>query len=360
MKKWNNVKITIIIVFISIVCVFLQNYNQNYIYLDAVYEYESGNYANAVSLFNMVKDYEQSETYIDECNMQIAINSAQIGDIGNAQTYYLLLPQEKAIKTQQAFFDIGKQLFSEGETGLAHEYFMLINDESIMTLIADDYLQETIKLINTGDLNQLKLVLNNIEEYDFTKQEHYNIKLKTSEQLFKSGYYESAMEFNFYDLTMEDKLSLVKIMFEHDAYWNTIGAPSELEGIALHTYISQTPCNHYYNYYTYCQVYNGETENFIPHIANMQCLGFASFVSDILYGTQAEMTMLYDIEQVSIGDHVRLVWSSHSFIVIDISEHTLTVLEVNSDYENCQINWGRTIEKTQIIQEEFFILTRET
>ncbi len=358
--KWNNVKTTITIIAIIILCVLLQSFNHNNIYLDAVYEYESGNYTQALNLFNIVKNYEQSENYIDECNIQIAINYAVVGDIGNAQTYYLLLSQEKAIKAQKAFFEVGTQLFSEGETDVAQDYFMLIDDESIMALIADGYLQEAMKLISVGELNRLSLVLDNIEEYNFTKEQHYNIKLKASEQLFKSGYYESAMEFNFYNLTIEDKLSLLKIMFVHDAYWNTIGVPSELEGFALYTYNSQTPCNHYYNHYTYCQVYNGVTEDFIPHIANMQCLGFASFVSDILYGKQAEMTMLYDIEQVSIGDHVRLVWSSHSFIVTNIDEDTLTVLEVNSDYENCQINWGREIDKTQITQEEFFILTRET
>ncbi len=164
----------------------------------------------------------------------------------------------------------------------------------------------------------------------------------------------------FVMLNTYQKLEVLERVFTHGYYWNTIGADTQnLSDQDMTTYISSTPCSHTYNGFHYCQRYTAETSRFFSFSENMQCLAFASLISDLLFGINAPMYQSYDIDSVKIGDHVRLLWSEHSFIVTQINGDVFTVAEVNRDYENCQISWGRTVSKSEIINNGYFILTRD-
>ena len=61
-----------------------------------------------------------------------------------------------------------------------------------------------------------------------------------------------------------------------------------------------------------------------------QCLGYASIISDLLFGYDAPITEFYDFDELRIGDHIRMGWYEHSMIVTDIDwdTDTITVTEV--------------------------------
>lgn len=108
--------------------------------------------------------------------------------------------------------------------------------------------------------------------------------------------------------------------------------------------VTDTPCNHSVYGYGNCNIYNGLMDDFFPQYEDeTQCLGYASLISDLLFGYDAPITEFYDFDELRIGDHIRMGWYEHSMIVTDIDwdTDTITVTEVNVDYENCQISWGR-------------------
>ena len=93
-------------------------------------------------------------------------------------------------------------------------------------------------------------------------------------------------------------------------------------------------------------------DDFFPQYEDeMQCLGYASIISDLLFGYDAPITEFYDFDKLRIGDHIRMGWYEHSMIVTDIDwdTDTITVTEVNADYENCQISWGRQITRSELL-----------
>lgn len=150
-------------------------------------------------------------------------------------------------------------------------------------------------------------------------------------------------------------LAALENYFENGRYWNhtdmDTNGMSEF-GIALS--VTDTPCDHSAFGSTYCNVYCGATQDFFSYPSLMQCLGFASLISDLVFGTDAPVTEFYDFDDLRIGDHIRLVSTTHSVIVTDIDRETetITVAEVNADYTSCRIAWGRQITKAQLFQAE--------
>lgn len=54
-----------------------------------------------------------------------------------------------------------------------------------------------------------------------------------------------------------------------------------------------------------------------------------------------------ELRRVRVGDMIRLPESMHSMLVtaVDREAETVTVTEVNADYETCRIAWGRTVTR---------------
>ena len=150
---------------------------------------------------------------------------------------------------------------------------------------------------------------------------------------------------NLAEQGVQTRLELLEDYFPNGMYWNHVGVDtSEMTADEIAMCVTDTPCNHSVYGYGNCNIYNGLMDDFFPQYGDeMQCLGYASIISDLLFGYDAPVTEFYDIDELRIGDHIRMGWYEHSMIVTDIDwdTDTITVTEVNADYENCQISWGR-------------------
>ena len=152
---------------------------------------------------------------------------------------------------------------------------------------------------------------------------------------------------------MQTRLELLEDYFPNGMYWNHIGVDtSEMTADEIAMCVTDTPCNHSVYGYGNCNIYNGLMDDFFPQYGDeMQCLGYVSIISDLLFGYDAPITEFYDFDELRIGDHIRMGWYEHSMIVTDIDwdTDTITVTEVNADYENCQISWDRQITRSELL-----------
>ena len=152
------------------------------------------------------------------------------------------------------------------------------------------------------------------------------------------------------------ELEQLAAYFEDGRYWNHYGMDaSSMNDWEQALCITDQACAHSENGYDYCNIYNGAISDYFPQYDyDTQCLGYAALISDLLFGTDAPVTEFYDFDSLRIGDHIRLVENEHSMIVTDIdwSTDTITVTEVNADYENCRISWGRTITRDELYSME--------
>lgn len=162
-----------------------------------------------------------------------------------------------------------------------------------------------------------------------------------------------------------EKLSNLSLYFEDGSYWNHIGTGKTWSDETLFC-ITDMPCTHSYRSYTYCNVYNGALSAFFPQYGTeMQCLGYASLISDLVFGTDAPISMHHDFSKVRVGDHLRLYLWEHSMVVTEVGtdengEQYVYVTEVNADYENCQIQWGRKFTQQDLrrLGDILYIYTR--
>lgn len=132
-------------------------------------------------------------------------------------------------------------------------------------------------------------------------------------------------------------LESLRDTFPEGAYWNHVGVEDWDEFT-----VTQYSCQHDLYWDTYCNTYVGATQTLFPQYYPLeQCLGFASLLSDLIFGEDAPLTVFYDYSQLRPGDHIRLELTEHSMTVLSVEEDGITVVECNSDYEHCRISWDR-------------------
>ena len=149
----------------------------------------------------------------------------------------------------------------------------------------------------------------------------------------------------FEDFTLEEKLELLREIFPQGMYWNRYGYDGEGPN---YLNISYSSCWHDGGY-SACNQYWGNTAYYFPYANNIQCLGFASMISDFLFGQDSGFEVFYDWESLDVGDHIRLVSNTHSMIVIEKTDSYIKVVECNSDYNTCFINWDRQISRDKLM-----------
>jgi len=142
--------------------------------------------------------------------------------------------------------------------------------------------------------------------------------------------------------TAAEKLASLKEQLPEGKYWNHMDQDLPY-GEETPFSVTDTPCEHSVYGELYCNFYNGATESFFPYDTLCQCLGFASFLSDQLFGTEAPLHLFYDYSLLRVGDHIRLGEYEHSMTVIEKTDEYITVGEVNEDYEDCLISWSRQL-----------------
>lgn len=153
-----------------------------------------------------------------------------------------------------------------------------------------------------------------------------------------------------------EQLNSLREVFPDGAYWNHMGLDQWDEFT-----VTDTPCDHDVYGDTYCNSHSGGIQDLFPQYTPMiQCLGFASLLSDLVFGEDAPVETFTDIYQLRPGDSVRLIWTEHSFDVLTVDDTGITVVECNKDYEHCLISWDRFIswEELAYYQDEVECITR--
>ena len=86
------------------------------------------------------------------------------------------------------------------------------------------------------------------------------------------------------------------------------------------------------------------------------CMGFAFALSDAAFGTLTPATSHSDLNNIKVGDILRINNDTHSVVVLSINGDTITIVEGNY---NSSIHWGRTLSKKDLEGDsQLYILTR--
>ena len=158
----------------------------------------------------------------------------------------------------------------------------------------------------------------------------------------------------FDSYTIEEKLAVLRERFPDGMYWNHSGLDiGELSHDEAALVCTDTPCDHSSYGYGSCNIYNGETMYWFGYSYNTQCLGFASLVSDFLFGKDIPINSYTSFDEIRVGDHIRLDLWDHSFIVTEVGineegEDYIKVLECNRNYEDCLIEWDRVLTRSDM------------
>ena len=149
---------------------------------------------------------------------------------------------------------------------------------------------------------------------------------------------------------ISEKLAVLESIFEDGRFWNHTDETSWMDPALS---ITDTPCAHSADGTDTCNTYKGALLAEFPEFSGIQCFGYASLLSDLLFGTEAPVTIHYDFDRVRVGDHIRLIDLEHSVLVTETGTQAdgsryVRVTEVNADYESCKIAWGRTITEDEL------------
>lgn len=171
------------------------------------------------------------------------------------------------------------------------------------------------------------------------KYERKKINEISPATIFSTGYQ---------NYSIQDKIEIAKMIFPQGSYWNhhddlAHGVNYEEECMR----ISSIPCDHK-NYLYHCNYYYGLEIEGKVFKETMQCLGFANMLSVFFSGNGSEPKEFKDFESLQVGDQIRFISDSHSVVVIEKNEDSVTVAECNSSYKECEITWGRVITRDEI------------
>jgi len=149
------------------------------------------------------------------------------------------------------------------------------------------------------------------------------------------------------------RLQELSAYFQHGFYWNCIGTGQRQSKDNLFL-ITETPCHHPSQGYSYCNIYTGTLCNAYPEYSTaMQCFGYVNLLSDLVFGTEAPVSSHGSFDRIRVGDHVRLVLWDHSMLVTKVckdenGETYFYATDVNADYDSCRIQWGRKFTKQEL------------
>ena len=218
------------------------------------------------------------------------------------------------------------------------------NDENGIMIKASTYVQSITNNSITNNKSYGIVVYDsavgkisgNIYSNNSKKNEHKNCEFITA-SMDSAGQYPEGWLLEFNQTLVE-----LQLKFPKGAYWNHSGSDINSTGI---TY---TPCNHYIFGEKYCNKYNGKSTLACGFTYGTQCAGFASVLSDTVFGTDSNANKFYNYDDIKIGDQARINNNSHTVFIIDKTDEYVVVAECNADYKTCIINWGRKIPRSEL------------
>ncbi len=152
--------------------------------------------------------------------------------------------------------------------------------------------------------------------------------------------------------SFNEKIIELQKLFQNDMYWNHMNSepmnPCETNNVYS---VTDIPCNHSLNGECYCNAYYGKSDEVYPYPStSVQCRGFASLLSDNIFGKDAPVYVFEDYNKLRIGDQARIDGDYHSVFIIDKTDEYVIVAECNEDLESCKISWGRKIMKEDLVR----------
>lgn len=152
---------------------------------------------------------------------------------------------------------------------------------------------------------------------------------------------------SLYQEFASERFAQLQLMYPHGKYWNHMGQQVST-GTATPYSVTNTPCNHSRYGENSCNRYTGVMAGAFGHSTCMQCMGFASLLSDEVFGASAPIHSYRDLKLLRVGDHIRYRSTVHSVTVTGIYDSYITVAEVNRDFTTCKIEWGRQVTYTEL------------
>ena len=167
---------------------------------------------------------------------------------------------------------------------------------------------------------------------------------KSNDTITNDSFYHQVYPENWLE-EFNEKVALLQEIFPSGKYWNHMGQNASNPGETNNIYcVTDIPCNHNIYGELYCNAHYGKSNDVYPYYATCsQCRGFASLLSDIIFGEDAPVRYFEDYDELRIGDQARIDGDFHSVFIIDKTDEYVIVAECNADLQTCQINWGRKI-----------------
>jgi len=188
--------------------------------------------------------------------------------------------------------------------------------------------------VNTNNESDNKNEYENLVESN-SENNRYLLAFMDSKDKYPEGWIN---EFNIKIIELQKK-------FPNGKYWNHMGQkPTYKRKTNNVESVTDIPCNHNRYGELYCNSHYGKSNELYPYKTSCsQCRGFASMLSDEIFGAEAPVRYFENYDELRIGDQARIDNDYHSVFIIDKTDEYVIVAECNSDLKTCQISWGRKI-----------------
>ncbi len=202
---------------------------------------------------------------------------------------------------------------------------------------------EIVESLNQSMVNEDATNSSNIEDNQHKEiEENFVIASAENSNQYPEGWLE---DFN-------EKIIELQKIFPNNMYWNHADGEPCNPGEDNNVYsVTSIPCNHYLNGEWYCNAYYGKSDEVYPYKStSVQCRGFASLLSDEIFGKDAPVRVFEDYDKLRIGDQARIDCDYHSVFIIDKTDEYVIVAECNEDLQSCKISWGRKIMRENFVR----------
>ncbi len=158
------------------------------------------------------------------------------------------------------------------------------------------------------------------------------------------------------------KLQALQLVYLDGMYWNNPDGSVVFDPATnnMDALVTDTPCTHKtaQTDLTTCAFHAGIGTVPLAYGEAPQCMGYASMLSDLIFGAGAPIRVHSSFGRVRVGDVIRLVSQSHSVVVTGIQDDGFVVTECNRDFKTCKIEWGRVLTWEELLDEDYIVITR--
>lgn len=146
----------------------------------------------------------------------------------------------------------------------------------------------------------------------------------------------------------------IKTQYPEGMFYNSVGVsnndeenPNSQTGNV--TSITTSECNHELYGTKYCNEYHGKSNDAYPYaVAGRRDVGFASMISDLIFGKEAEAYIYYEYDDIKVGDQARINNDSYTVIILEKTDDHIIVGGIDYETNICRIMWEKKIKKNEL------------